>query len=113
MLHVICKDTINIRFQSDNISLKETLTSDQLETAWTSSLSDSNNWFNLSLETSSSITYGSIDRDETSKNGTAFIDNEDISLLSLKIIPENIVEERTKINLWENSLTGKTITSYR
>ena len=49
------KDKSNISFQSDNISLEKTLTSGQFETAGTSSLSDSNNWFDLSLKTNSSI----------------------------------------------------------
>ena len=45
------------------------------------------------------------------KNETTYIKNEDISLLSSTIISKNTVEERTKINLSEKSLTRKTITS--
>ena len=109
--NIFNKDKTNIIFQSDNISLEETLT-DQFETARTSSLSDSNNWFNSNLETNSSIICGSVDQDETLKNETSYIDNEDISLLSSTIIPENTVEERTKINLSENSLTHKKICNH-
>ena len=42
---------------------------------------------------------------------TIYIDNEDISLLSSTIISESTVEERTKTNLSENSLTRKKIIS--
>ena len=45
------------------------------------------------------------------KNETTYINNEDISLLSSAIIPRNTVEEKTKINLSEKSLTRKRITS--
>ena len=45
------------------------------------------------------------------KNETTYINNEDISLLSSTIIPRNTVEEKTKINLSEKSLTRKRITS--
>ena len=48
---------------------------------------------------------------EHKKNETTYINNEDISLLSSTIIPKNTVEDRTKINLSEKSLTRKTITS--
>ena len=54
---------------------------------------------------------GSTDQGETLKNVNTYIDNEDISLLSSTAIPENTVEERTKINLSENSLTCKSIAS--
>ena len=90
------KHKTNISFQLDNISLEKTLTFEQFETAGTSNLSDSNNWLNSNSKTNSSIICGSIDQDETLKNETAYIDNEDISLLSSTIIPKNTVEERTK-----------------
>ena len=57
------------------------------------------------------IFYIIIYQDKTIKNKSTYIDNEDMSLLNLTIISENTVEERTKINLSENSLTHKTITS--
>ena len=104
------KDKTNINFQLDNISPEKTLM-DQFETAGTSSLSYSNNWFNSSLKTNSSIICGSIDQDETFLKKTTYIDNEDISLHSSTIIKKKTVEERTKINSSENSLTRKTITS--
>ena len=104
------KDKTNINFQSDNIFLEETLT-EQFETDGTSSLTYSNNWSNSSLKIDSSIICGTINQDETLKNETTYIDNEDISLLSSTIIPENTVEERTKVNSSENSLTRKTIIS--
>ena len=66
------KDKTNINFQSDNISLEKTLT-EQYGTAGTSSLSDSNNWFNSSLKTNSSIICESIDQEETLKNKTTYI----------------------------------------
>ena len=88
------KNKTNISFQSDNISLEKTLTSEQFEAAGTSSLSDSNNWFNSSLKTNWSLICGSIDQDETLKNETTYMDHEDISLLSSTMIPENTVEER-------------------
>ena len=84
-------DKTNVSFQSDHICLEKTLSSDQFETAGTSSLCDSNNWSNSSLKTNLSIIGGSIDQDETLKNETTYIDNEDISLLSSTIIPENTV----------------------
>ena len=97
--------------QLDNISLEKTLTFEQFGTAGTSNLSDSNNWLNSNSKTNSSIICGSIDQDETLKNETTYIDNEDISLLSLTVIPKNTVEESTKINLSENSLKCQTILS--
>ena len=51
-----------------------------------------------------------MDQGETLKNETTYIDNEDISLLSSTVIPENTVQERTKINSSENSLTRKSMT---
>ena len=63
------------------------------------------------MKTNLSIICGSIGQHETLRNEINYIDNEDISLLSLTIIPKNTVEERTKINLSENSLTRKTVTS--
>ena len=104
------KDNTNISFQSDNTSLEKTIT-EQYETAGTNSLSVSNNWFNSSLKTNSSIICGSIDEDETLKNETTYIYNEDISLLSSTIIPKNTFEEKTKINSSEKSLTCQTILS--
>ena len=95
----------------ENISLEKTLTFKQFETAGTSNLSDSNNWRNSNSKTNSSIIYGSNDQDEILKNETTYIDNEDISLLSSTVIPENTVEERTKINVSENSLKCQTILS--
>ena len=95
----------------ENISLEKLLTFEEFETAGTSSLSDSNNWYNSNLKTNSSIICGIINQDETLRNETTYIDNEHISLLSSTVIPENTVEERTKINLSENSLTHKRITS--
>ena len=91
------KDKTNISFQSDNISSEKTLTFEQFETAGKSNLSDSNNWLNSNSKTNSSIICESIDQDETLKNETTYIDNEDISLLSSTIIPKNTVEGRTKI----------------
>ena len=85
--------------------------SERFKTSGTSSLSDSNNWFNSSLKTNLSIICGSIDQDETLKNETTYINNEENSLLSSTIILKYTVEERDKINLSENSLTRKTITS--
>ena len=108
--NISIKEKTNFSFQSDNISLEKTLT-DQFETAGTSSLFYSNNWFDSSLKTNLSIICGSIDQDETLKNETTYVDNEDISLLSSTVIPENTVEVRTKINLSENFLTHKIITS--
>ena len=70
-----------------------------------------NNWRNSNSKTNSSIICGSIDQDEPLKNETTYIYNEDISLLSPTIIPKNTVEERTKINLSEKSLTRQTILS--
>ena len=105
------KDKTNISFQLDNISLEKTSTFEQFETAGTSNLSDSNNWLNSNLKTNSSIICGSIDQDETLKNETTYIYNEDISLLSSTIISKNTIEERTKINLSEKSLTRQTILS--
>ena len=105
------KDKTNISFQLDNISLEKTLTFEQFEIAGTSNLSHSNNWLNSNSKTHLSIICGSIDQDETLNNGTTYIDNEDISLPSSTIIPKNTVEERTKINLSENSLKHQTILS--
>ena len=85
--------------------------SERFKTSGTSSLSDSNNWFNSSLKTNLSIICGSIDQDETLKNETTYINNEENSLLSSTIILKYTVEERDKINLSENSLTRKTITN--
>ena len=108
----ICnKDKTNISFQLDNISLQKTSTFEQFETAETSNLPDSNYWLDSNLNINSSIICGSIDEYETLKNETTYIDNEDISLLSSTIIPKNTVEERTKINLSEKSLTRQTILS--
>ena len=109
--NISTKDKTNISFQLDNISLENTLTFEQFETAGTSNLSHSNNWLNSNSKTNSSIICGSTDQDETLKNETTYIDNEDISLLSSTIIPKNTVEERTKINLSENSLKRQTILS--
>ena len=94
-----------------NISNKNKTNIEQFEAAGTSNLSDSNNWLNSNSKTNSSIICGSIDQDETLKNETTYIGNEDISSLNSTIIPKNTVEEGTKINLSEISLTGKTITS--
>ena len=55
--NISSKEKINFSFQSDNISLEETLT-DQFGTPTTSSLSYSNNWFNSSLKTNLSIICG-------------------------------------------------------
>ena len=63
------------------------------------------------ISDNSSIICGSIDKDETLKNETSYIDNEDIGLLSSTIIPGNTVEERTIIHSSENSLSCKTIES--
>ena len=105
------KDKTNISLQLDNISLEKTLTFEQFETAGTSNLSHSNNWLNPNSKTNSSIICGSIDQNETLKNETTYIDNEDISLLSSTIIPKYTVEEKTKTNLSENSLKRQTILS--
>ena len=94
----------------DNIFSKKTLT-EQFETAGRSNWSYSNNWFNSSLKTNSGIIWESIDQDQTLKNETTYIGNEDIRLLSSTVIPENKVEERTIINSSENSLSRETIIS--
>ena len=73
--------------------MKEKVTKDNFE-----------NITNKDKKTNSNIICGSIDQDETLKNETFYIDNEDLSLLSSTVIPENAVEERTKINLSGNSL---------
>ena len=57
------KDETNISFNSDDVSLEKTLTSRQFESTGTTSLSDSNNWFDSRLKTNSSIICGSIDQD--------------------------------------------------
>ena len=103
------KDKTNVSFQLYNISLEKTLTFEQCETAGTSNSSHSSHWLNSNSKTNSSIICGSIDQDETLKNETTYIDNEDISLFSSTIIPKNTVEERTKINLAENSVKRQTI----
>ena len=90
------KDKTNISFQLDNISLEKTLTFEQFETSRTSNLSDSNNRLNSNLKTNSSIICGLIDQDETLKNETTHIYNEDISSLSSTIIPRNTVEKELK-----------------
>ena len=59
------KDKTNISLQLDNISLENTLTFEQFETAGTSNLSDSNNWLNSHSKNNSSIICGSIDQDGT------------------------------------------------
>ena len=109
--NISSKKKTSISYQLDNISLEKTLTFEQFETAGTSNLYDSNNWLNSNSKSNSSIICGSIDQDETLKNETTYIDNEDLSLLSSTIIPKNTVEERTKINLSEKSLTHQTIVS--
>ena len=109
--NIFNKDKTNISLQLDNVTLEKTLTFEQFETAGTSNLSHSNNWLNSSSKTNSSIICGSIDQDETLKNGTTYIDNEDISLLSSTIIPKNTVDEIIKINLSENSLKRQTVLS--
>ena len=45
------------------------------------------------------------------KNETTYIENENISSLSSTVMPENVVKERSKIYLSENSPTHKKITS--
>ena len=72
------RDKTNISFQSDDVFVEKTVTSHQFESAGTSSLSDSNNWFNSSLKSNSSIICRSIDQDETLNNETTYIDNENI-----------------------------------
>ena len=80
----------------DNISLEKTLKFKQFETPGTTNLSNSNNWLNSNSRTNSSIICGPIDQDETFKNETVYIDNEDISLLSSTIIPKSTVEKELK-----------------
>ena len=73
--------------------LKKTSTYDQFEAARTNSLlSSSNDLFDSSVQTYSSSICGSINHDKILTNKAAFIDDEDISSLSSKIVPKNTIE---------------------